>query len=312
MGRPHARQRRQGRLHRHHGVEDAGSVQGSLRLHPERRAGSGGHAARAGHRARGYRRQRADRRSRFAAVPALGSRDRGSLADGPQGVHASGRRRLSAAGQPRLPGVLHLLPAPHPRRLSHALHREHRRRDGTAVQPGVAALRHLPRSPLHRTARARRRIVRRDQAARIESHVRGGDEARPARRRPAGQALQRRVPCDELRRRIARSGDAQEVRPASHSAEPPARDHRALPETGHRDGGLLRARIPPGRLELRRGDDRLRHRSGIDVRAVQDADAVSRHADVQADRAAAQRNRLGAVRRFHAGVQASEPDQRAS
>ncbi len=244
--------------------------------------------------------------------PQLGSRDRGSLADVVQGVHPSGRRRLSASGQPGLPGVLHLLPAPHPRRLPHAIHREYRRRDGTAVRPRVAAVRHLPRSALHRTARARRRIVRRDQAARIESHVRGGDEARSARCRPAGQALQRRVPRDELRRRIARSGDAQEVRPASHSAEPPARDHRALPETGHRDGGLLRARIPPGRLELRRGDDRLRHRSGIHVRAVQDADAVSRHADVQTDRAAAQRNRLGAVRRLHAGVQASEPDQRAS
>ena len=46
------------------------------------------------------------------------------------GLHASGRRRLSAAGEPRLPGVLHLLPAPHSGRLSRALDRQHRRRDG--------------------------------------------------------------------------------------------------------------------------------------------------------------------------------------
>ena len=36
------------------------------------------------------------------------------------------------------------------------------------------------------------------------------------------------------------------------------------------------------------------------------------HADVQADRAAAHRDRLGEVRRLHADVQASEPDGRAS
>ena len=33
MGRPDARQRRQGRLHRHHGVEDAGTVRRPLRFH---------------------------------------------------------------------------------------------------------------------------------------------------------------------------------------------------------------------------------------------------------------------------------------
>ena len=50
----------------------------------------------------------------------------------------------------------------------------------------------------------------------------------------------------------------------------------ALPQAGHRDGGVLRARLPAGRLELDRGDDRLRDRPRIDLRAVQDADAVSR------------------------------------
>ena len=71
---------------------------------------------------------------------------------------------VSAAGQPRLPGVLHLLPAPHSRRLPRALDREHRGRDGAAVRSGHAAVRHLPRSALHRAARPRRRAVRRDPA----------------------------------------------------------------------------------------------------------------------------------------------------
>ena len=57
--------------------------------------------------------QRADQRSRLAAVSALGSGHRGPR---PAARHpvvvASGRRRLPAAREPRLPGVLHLLPAP--------------------------------------------------------------------------------------------------------------------------------------------------------------------------------------------------------
>src|SRR5204863_93355 len=82
-------------------------------------------------------------------------------------------------------------------------------------------------------------------------------------------------PRDERRRRIARPGDAQEVGTPAHSPGAPARDHEALPRAGHRDRGVLRARVPAGRLELDRGDHRLRHRSRIDVRAVQDPDAVS-------------------------------------
>ena len=69
--------------------------------------------------------------------------------------------------------------------------------------------------------------------------------------------------------------------------------------------GVLRARIPAGRLELDRGHDRLRDRSRVDLRAVQDPDAVPRHADVQAARSPAHRNGLGEVRRLLADVQAS-------
>ena len=109
---------------------------GSLRLHPQRRAGRRRHAPGAGRDPAGHRRQRADRRSRLAAVPALGSgHRRARLEVRHQVVVASGRRRLSAAREPRLPRVLHLLSAPHPRRLPRALDREHRRRDGAAVRP---------------------------------------------------------------------------------------------------------------------------------------------------------------------------------
>ncbi len=77
-----------------------------------------------------------------------------------QVVVAPDWRRLSAACQPRLPGVLHLLPAPHSRRLSGAVDREHRRRDGASLRPGEASVRDLPRSALHRAARPRGRAVR--------------------------------------------------------------------------------------------------------------------------------------------------------
>jgi hypothetical protein len=42
----------------------------------------------------------------------------------------------------------------------------------------------------------------------------------------------RRIPCDELRRRIARSRDAQEVGPAADSAGASARGPRPLPRKG--------------------------------------------------------------------------------
>ena len=72
VGRPDARARRQGRVRRHHGVEDARAVRRPLRLHPERRAGGGVMRLAQGEIARRDRRQRADRRSRFAAVSRAG------------------------------------------------------------------------------------------------------------------------------------------------------------------------------------------------------------------------------------------------
>ncbi len=97
-----ARARREGGVRRHHGVEDARTVRRSLRLHLQRRARSGRHAPRAGRRAHRDRDERADQRSRFAAVPALGSRDSRtapgrSAFSGPVGLSAAGTRCSPAA-----------------------------------------------------------------------------------------------------------------------------------------------------------------------------------------------------------------------
>ena len=123
VGRRDAGARREGRLHRHRRVEDAAALRRSLRLHPQRRARSRRHASRAGHDPAGHHRQRADRRPRFAAVPAMGSRHRERAGNSDQIVVAAGRRRLSAAGQPGLSGILHLLPASDSRRLPQPLDR---------------------------------------------------------------------------------------------------------------------------------------------------------------------------------------------
>ena len=53
-----------------------------------------------------------------------------------------------------------------------------------------------------------------------------------------------------------------------------ARDHRALPPNRCGHGGLLRLRLPAGRLAFDRRDDRLRDRSRLDGGAVQAAHAV--------------------------------------
>ena len=50
-------------------------------------------------------------------------------------VVAADRRRLSAAGEPWMPGILHLLPAPDPGGLSRPLDRQHRRRARTPLRP---------------------------------------------------------------------------------------------------------------------------------------------------------------------------------
>ena len=218
VGRSDARARRQGGLHRHHRVEDAGAVRRSLRLHLRRRARGRRDAPRPGHRAEGHHDQRAHRRSRLAALSALGPRHPGP---GPAPRHpvvvASGRRRLSAAREPGLPGVLHVLPAPDSGRLPGAVDREHHGRDRAAVRPAPEPVRHLPRSAVQRAARPVSRALRPGGGARPEVHVRSGDAARSPRRRSAEPAARRRVPRDELRRRVARSGDAQEVGPPAHS-----------------------------------------------------------------------------------------------
>ena len=76
-------------------------------------------------------------------------------------------------------------------------------------------------------------------------------------------------------------------------------------QRGIAHGGLLRHRLPAGRLALDRCDHSLRCRSRIHVRAVQAAHAVSGHAALEAALAAGLRARLAAVRRVHADVSPS-------
>ena len=70
------------------------------------------------------------------------------------------------------------------------------------------------------------------------------------------------LPRDELRRRVARSGRRSRSRAGGRSRETHQREIiEHCREAGDRHGGVLRARLPAGRLEFDRGDDRLRHRS---------------------------------------------------
>src|SRR5204862_63893 len=65
------------------------------------------------------------------------------------------RRRRAAPGEPGLPGILHLLPAPHSRGLSRALGRQHPRRAGDNRGIIPQAVRHLPRPAVQRGPRPR-------------------------------------------------------------------------------------------------------------------------------------------------------------
>ena len=106
-------------------------------------------------------------------------------------------------------------------------------RDGAAVRSGRPRPYVIFRDPLFSEQRDRvPRAVRRDPGARPDAHLRGRDAARPARRRAARQAARGGIPRDELRRRVARPGDAEEVGAPADSAGAPARDHRALPPEG--------------------------------------------------------------------------------
>src|SRR5438046_3072210 len=79
---------------------------------------------------------------------------------------AAGRGRIPAARESRVPRVLHLLSAPDSGRLSRTIDSEHRRRDRAALRPVRAAVRHLPRSAVLRTARSMSRAVRRNSGTR--------------------------------------------------------------------------------------------------------------------------------------------------
>jgi hypothetical protein len=92
--------------------------------------------------------------------------------------------------------------------------------------------------------------------------LRGGNPARPARSPPARHAARGGIAGDELRRRIGRPGDAEEIGAPPDSAAASARDHRA--PAGGRASSPRRSTCSGScrTTGLDRRDDRLRDRLG--------------------------------------------------
>ena len=259
-------------VHRPHGVEDAGALRCACRLRcpgrtrgrdrtPDARRDAGGPGGEPG-----------AARSRCASPSPLGPP--AGAADAAAGAlrGAARRRRIPGPGQPRVSRVLYLLSAPDSGRLPRALGGEHRRGAAIPVRPLPEAVRHLPRSAVHRAAGPHARDGRRDRGARAESAVRVRDAPRPARSAPARSVVRRGPARHQLRGRVALTGHAAQGRAPSHSGVAPAGDCRALPRARHRHRGVLRAGVPGGRLGFDRCHDRLRDRSRPHRRPVQAAD----------------------------------------
>ena len=238
-------------------------------------------------------RQRSDCGSRRAALAALGFLARGAAAVSDAGRGAAAPRRHPAAGEPRLPGVLHLLPASHPRGLPRAVRGQHHRRARSARPRVQSPLRDLPRSVVHGRSRPRDGARRRHSIARPEPALRMRDPDRSARSGAARRAPCGRPPHHELRRRVGVGRHPQESRAAADPGSAAPADHQLLPAEGHRHGGLLRARISARRLGVDRRHDRLFDRPRLVGGAVQAADAVPRHAAVETARRRRSSRRTG-------------------
>src|SRR6185503_2908157 len=312
VGGSRAAARHPDRLRRTGGVEDAGAVPAPCRLPGHRRAGIGHPLAGARRRAGRYVRERARRGSRCAPVSAMGLFACGAAATDGSLCRASIRRRRSAARQPRLSRVLHLLSAPHPGRLPRAVGRQHRRRARPVVRARRAPLRHLSRSAVHGGSRSRADAGGRDPHARARSAFRVRDADRSARSRAPRRASFRRIARDELRGRVRVGRHPEEGRPPADAGGAAAADHPALPRAGHRHRGVIRAGVSARHVGIDRRDHRLLDRSRIHGGAVQAADAVSRDAAVEPARAARLRAGLGEVRRVHAHLRASVADRRGA
>ena len=221
VGRPDARARRQGRLHRHHRVEDAGAVRRPLRLHPERRARSRRDAAGAGRASR--------RASSSASRSTISIRCRSRAGTwspriapeaGHQVVVAAGRRRLSRCSR----AAAARSSAPTARTGFWPAIARARSRTSSTRWSGCATRYRRPyvifRDPLFtRAARARASSCATRSSARglkltfeAETRLDRLDVELLDKLYAAG------LPRDELRRRIARPGDAEEVGAAADSA----------------------------------------------------------------------------------------------
>ena len=198
------------------------------------------------------------------------------------------RRRVPAAGQPRAArSSAPTVRIASRRRTAAASRRQHPRR---AVRSSPT-----PAAPFTScfAIRCSRRIATACLALGDGSCAAGCRTRSSARRGSIGSTMtlldddaSRRAARDELRRRVAVAGDAEEGRTAADPGGAPTGDPRALPRPRHRHGGVLRARVPRGHLGVDQRDDRLLGDARIDGGAVQDPDAVSRNAALQAHGAA--------------------------
>ena len=194
MGRSDARARRQGRLHRHHRVEDARTVRRPLRLHPQRRARSRRDAPRA------EATSRAGSSSASRSTISTRCRFRAGISSTEDRVEA----RIQWSSRPVGGGYPLLASRGCPEFCTYCPHRilaGYRARSIANIvdeierllRPAPAAVRDLPRSAVHRAARALPRAVRSDQARGLTAHFEAETRLDRLGRRAAQQAVRRRV-----------------------------------------------------------------------------------------------------------------------
>ena len=270
------------------------------------------------HTTRGTCSESSSHRPRHAPVSAMGHRARRRTA---LLVPALSKRpvwwRLSAAGQPRLPRVLHRTA----RTESSPAHSARSPRNivdelGMLDEHAAAAVRGVPRSAVHRTiGSVAWRSVMRSSSRGLKITIRVRDQAGPAGRVAASTrcttaglaAISFGVEIALRRHAAARRTTSHPARAAAAQSSPSCRQ-RGIATAAFYVFGFLQDDWYVGR-----GDDRLRHRAGIDGRAVQAPDALPGHAACgNSSRRCIYENGLAEIRRLYANLHASVADDAKS
>ena len=223
MGRPGPHARSAGGFRGARGLEDAAALRGSRRLPDPGRARSRGHETRGRRAPRREGHQRGVAGSRRPAVPALGPAQRPAQALPRAGLRPANGRRFPRARQQRVSRVLHLLSAPHPRRVSHPVSGQPGGRACLSLRTLSTSVHHLSRSAVHGVPRANARDRRRDRGARARAHVRVRDQARSTRHGGARSAACGGAARHQFRRGIGVCRNSQEGRPPADPSRAAAR-----------------------------------------------------------------------------------------